>query len=120
MKQKMKKRDLKTGMVIVNSNNSVGEVMLGTSHGDIIIWYENRVTGESLNKYRKLDTVNEDLSFRYGAGRIVEVWKPKNERSYVLGLDAFTKIYEDKSDDAMEVNMAEVERKFGRKVKIVK
>ena len=71
--------------------------------------------------------INEDLTFKYDLGnRIIKVWRTKDK--HYLGDKAITEynaaechgfecIYEEL---IKEVTMAEVEEKFGCKVKIVK
>lgn len=97
----MKKKDLKTGMIVVNSKNSVGVVQLNTSKGDVIVWKFNRVTKEDVEKYRPLSTVKDDLSFMYGAGRITEVYAPKDVRKIgsTFNEDNYTLKYKYEDDE---------------------
>ena len=116
----MTKSELKTGMQVKNSKNSLGIVLRGTPHGDLIIWYKNSNTGKKINKYRMLDTINENLTFKDG-GRIITVYEPISKREYIdseCELDGLAHkiVYR---EVIKEVTLADIEKKFGCKVKIV-
>lgn len=114
----MTKSELKTGMLVKNSKNSIGEVLLGTPEGDLIIWYKNINTEKELNIYRTLASINMDLSFKDGTGRITTVYSPKDKRSF--GKRNLNDFYVFWTKPVIEVTMDEVEKKFGHKVKIIK
>lgn len=117
----MVKSDLKTGMTVVSEKGWVGKVLLGTSSGDIILWYQD---GESRNisKYRTLDTVNEDLT--YGVGKkIVAVYEYSNIHKILSDYHMPSSLRNMKClwkrpEVVKEVTMREVEERFGCKVKI--
>lgn len=122
----MTKYDLCTGDIVLSTKGSYGIVLIGTNGGDQIKWYSNN-EGQVINKFRSLSMINEDLTFKCDLdNRIIKVWRTKNK--HYLGDKAITKyhtaeyhgfecIYEEL---IKEVTMAEVEEKFGCKVKIVK
>ena len=73
----MKKSDLKTGMWIVQRDNSKSIVLLGTKHGDIFI--------ENNGKWGNLDNINNNLTDKYlHSGDIIQVLQPKFESFYCL------------------------------------
>ena len=113
----MKLSELKTGMVVVNSKGSAGVVLKGTKDGDLIKWFRDVNTGKVLQLFRSLWTINEDLTFKDGTGRIVQIYqaKDKHECTTVDAVKPKNLIWEEKTK---EVTMAEVEKKFGCKVKI--
>ena len=117
----MVKSDLKTGMTVVSKNGWVGKVLLGTSSGDIILWYQDE-ENQDIRKYRTLDTVNEDLT--YGAGKeIVAVYGHSDIHKILFDYNIPRSIREMKClwgrpEDVKEVTMREVEERFGCKVKI--
>lgn len=122
----MTKHDLCTGDIVLSTKGSYGIVLIGTNGGDQIKWYSNN-EGQIINKFRSLSMINEDLTFKCDLdNRIIKVWRTKNK--HYLGDKAIKKyhtaeyhgfecIYEEL---IKEVTMAEVEEKFGCRVKIVK
>lgn len=125
----MTKHDLCTGDIVLSTKGSYGIVLRDTGDRKLesqIKWYSNN-KGQVIDKFRSLSMINEDLTFKYDLGnRIIKVWRTKNK--HYLGDKAITKyseaeyhgfecIYEEL---IKEVTMAEVEEKFGCKVKIVK
>ena len=118
--------DLCTGDIVLSTKGSYGIVLIGVSKKDQIKWYRNN-KGAIIHKFRSLDMINNDLTFRNDPdNRIIKVWRTKD--AHYLGdkpgksdlndqYHGFECIYEEL---AKEVTMAEVEEKFGCKVKIVK
>lgn len=122
----MTKHDLCTGDIVLSTKGSYGIVLFGTSGDDQIKWYSNN-KGDFIDKFRSLSMINEDLTFKYDSdNRIIKVWRTKDK--HYLGDKAITKYHtaEDQGFECIyeelikEVTMAEVEEKFGCKVKIVK
>ena len=118
---------LKTGDIVLSTKGSYGIVLRDTGVGDIIRWFMNNKR-QSIKKFRSLNMINSDLTFRFDGkdNRIIKVWRTKDERH--LGtlcsdiLDIFNEmgfelVYEEK---IKEVTMDEVEAKFGCRVKIKK
>ena len=125
----MTKYDLCTGDIVLSTKGSYGIVLRDTGDRKLesqIKWYSNN-KGQVIDKFRSLSMINEDLTFKCDLdNRIIKVWRTK-DRHY-LGDKAITKyhtaenhvfecIYEEL---IKEVTMAEVEEKFGCRVKIVK
>lgn len=125
----MTKHDLCTGDIVLSTKGSYGIVLRDTGDRKLesqIKWYSNN-EGQVIDKFRSLSMINEDLTFKCDLdNRIIKVWRTK-DRHY-LGDKAITEyhtaechgfecIYEEL---IKEVTMAEVEEKFGCKVKIVK
>ena len=125
----MTKYDLRTGDIVLSTKGSYGIVLRDTGDHELesqIKWYSNN-KGQVIDKFRSLSMINEDLTFKCDLdNRIIKVWRTK-DRHY-LGDKAITKyhtaenhgfecIYEEL---IKEVTMAEVEEKFGCRVKIVK
>lgn len=122
----MTKYDLCTGDIVLSTKGSYGIVLIGTNGGDQIKWYSNN-KGQVIDKFRSLSMINEDLTFKCDLdNRIIKVWRTKNK--HYLGDKAITKYHEAEyhgfkciyEELIKEVTMAEVEEKFGCKVKIVK
>lgn len=109
--------ELKTGMVVVSSVGSAGVVLIGTKDGDLIKWFKDVDKDSELNLYRKLSTINDDLTFKDGTARIIKVYNPKDIHDYttVKTLSNGNLIWE---EDALEVTMHDIEQKFGRRVRI--
>ena len=122
MRETMSLNDLRTGDIVLSTKGSCGIVLRGTPNGDIIKWYVNN-RGVQIDKFRSMNMINSDLTFRFDEGnRIVKVWRTK-DRHY-LGIMC-AKMYMKKynyeviyDDYIKEVTMDEVEAKFGCKVKI--
>lgn len=125
----MTKHDLCTGDIVLSTKGSYGIVLRDTGDRKLesqIKWYSNN-KGQVINRFRSFSMINEDLTFKYDLGnRIIKVWRTKDK--HYLGDKAITEynaaechgfecIYEEL---IKEVTMAEVEEKFGCKVKIVK
>lgn len=122
----MTKYDLCTGDIVLSTKGSYGIVLIGTNGGDQIKWYSNN-KGQVIDKFRSLSMINEDITFKCDLdNRIIKVWRTKDK--YYLGDKAITKYHtaEDHGFECIyeelikEVTMAEVEEKFGCRVKIVK
>lgn len=122
----MTKYDLCTGDIVLSTKGSYGIVLIGTKGDDQIKWYSNN-KGQVIDKFRSLSMINEDLTFKCDLdNRIIKVWRTKNK--HYLGDKAITKYYEAEhhgfeciyEELIKEVTMAEVEEKFGCRVKIVK
>ena len=122
----MTKHDLCTGDIVLSTKGSYGIVLIGTSGDDQIKWYSNN-KGQLIDKFRSLSMINEDLTFKCDLdNRIIKVWRTKNK--HYLGDKAITKYHEAEyhgfeciyEELIKEVTMAEVEEKFGCRVKIVK
>ena len=122
----MTKYDLCTGDIVLSTKGSYGIVLIGTNGDDQIKWYSNN-KGDFIDKFRSLSMINEDLTFKYDSdNRIIKVWRTKDK--HYLGDKAITKYHtaEDQGFECIyeelikEVTMAEVEEKFGCRVKIVK
>lgn len=125
----MTKHDLCTGDIVLSTKGSYGIVLRDTGDRKLesqIKWYSNN-EGQVIDKFRSLSMINEDFTFKYDLGnRIIKIWRTKDK--HYLGDKAITEynaaechgfecIYEEL---IKEVTMAEVEEKFGCKVKIVK
>ena len=72
----MKKSDLLTSDVVLSSKGSYGVVLRGTPKGDLIKWFKNN-HDEIIHKYRSLDMINDDLTFKYDGkdNRIIKVYR---------------------------------------------
>jgi len=71
----MKKSDLKTGMWVVQRDDSKSIVLLGTKHGDIFI--------TNGGKWGKLNNIGDNLTGIYSSSDdIVQVLQPKFESFY--------------------------------------
>lgn len=127
----MTKYDLCTGDIVLSTKGSYGIVLRDTGYSKFdsqIKWYCNN-KGQVIDKFRSLSMVNEDLTFKHDLdNRIVKVWRTKDK--HYLGDKAIIKNNEEKmkahgfeciyEELVKEVTMAEVEEKFGCKVKIIK
>lgn len=125
----MTKHDLCTGDIVLSTKGSYGIVLRDTGDRKLesqIKWYSNN-KGQAIDKFRTLSMINEDLTFKYDSdNRIIKVWRTKDK--HYLGDKAITKYHtaEDHGFECIyeelikEVTMAEVEEKFGCKVKIIK
>ncbi len=118
---------LKTGDIVLSTKGSYGIVLKDTGVGDIIRWFMNNKR-QSIKKFRSLNMINSDLTFRFDGGdnRIIKIWRTKDERHLgTLCSDTFDSfkemgfelVYEEK---IKEVTMDEIEAKFGCRVKIKK
>lgn len=121
----MTKNDLKTGMIVESKGGWLGIVHRGTGDGDFIHWMRDE-SGVPINKYRTFDALFNDLTYPIkGAanGEIIRVYAGYN---LYRNIDSPEKMLRDKvllwtspDYEPKEVTMAEVEEKFGCKVKII-
>lgn len=116
----MKKRDLLTSDVVLSSKGSYGVVLRGTPKGDLIKWFKND-QDEIIHKYRSLDMINDDLTFKCDGkdNRIIKVYRvtDQHDMTTMNAIDDKYLIWEEK---VKEVTVAELERMYGCKVKVVK
>lgn len=116
----MKKSELITSDVVLSSKGSYGIVLRDTSKGDLIKWFKNN-HDEIIHKYRSLDMINEDLTFKFDGkdNRIIKVYRitDQHDMTTMNAIDEKYLIWEEK---VKEVTMEELEEKFGSKVKVVK
>lgn len=115
----MKLNELKTSDVVLSSKGSYGIVLRGTPNGDLIKWFKNN-KGEVIHKYRSLAMINDDLTFKYDGkdNRIIKVYRvtdPHDATTLNAIQDKYL-IYEEK---VKEVTMADLEKMYGCKVKVV-
>ena len=114
--------ELRTGDIVLSTKGSYGMVLRGTPSGDIVKWYVNS-KGKCIDKFRSLNMINSDFTFRFDEGnRIVKVWRTKDRHCLgIMCADIYMEDYHYEliyEDHIKEVTMDEVERKFGCKVKI--
>ena len=110
----MKKKDLKTGDVVVSKGGWQGVILRDTACGDVVKWFKNS-SGEIISKYRRLIDVDEDLT--YSDTKIVKVY-----RCTEPGLLTSCEVINDRFllwEDVKQMTLAEIERELGYKVKIV-
>lgn len=115
----MKKSELLTADVVLSSKGSYGIVLKGTSNGNLIKWFKNN-KDEVIHKFRSFDMLNEDLSFKYNSdNRVIRVYRvtDPHDMSTMAAINDKYLIYE---EQVKEVTMADLEKKYGCKVKIVK
>lgn len=115
----MKKADLLTADVVLSTKGSYGIVLRNTSKGDLIKWFKNK-NDEVIHKFRSLDMLNDDLSFRFDIdNRIIKVYRvtDPHDMSTMAAIDEKYLFWKEK---LKEVTIAELEEQFGCKVKIVK
>ncbi len=115
----MKKSDLKTSDVLLSSKGSYGVVLRSTPKGDLIKWFKND-KNETINKYRSFDMLNEDLSFRYDGknNRIIKIYRITDQHD-MASENAIQRKYLLWEEKVKEVTMAELEKQYGCKVKVV-
>lgn len=115
----MRKGDLLTSDVVLSSKGSYGVVLRGTPKGDLVKWFKNK-DGEVIHKYRSFDMMNEDLTFRYDGkdNRIIKVFRVTDQHDMTT-LNAIQDKYLIWEEKVKEVTMAELEEKYGCKVKVV-
>ena len=115
----MKLSELQTTDVVLSSKGSYGIVLRGTPKGDLIKWFKNK-DGKIIHKYRSLNMVNEDLTFKFDGkdNRIIKVYRvtDQHDMSTMNAIDDKYLIWEEK---IKEVTMPELESLYGCKVKIV-
>jgi hypothetical protein len=113
----MKLSELRTGDIVLNSKGSYGCVMMLTPFGNVIKWYQNK-KGESIKKYRSFESIKEDdMTFKEDPNHgIVKVWREKEPHN----LNTLYTVYDNNLiyEAVKEVTMADIEDKFGYKVKI--
>lgn len=115
----MKKNELLTADVVLSSKGSYGIVLKNTSKGDLIKWFRNK-KDEVIHKFRSFDMLNDDLSFKYDSdNRIIKVYRitDPHDMTTQAAIDDEYLIWE---EQIKEVTMADLEEKYGCKVKIVK
>ena len=115
----MKKADLLTADVVLSTKGSYGIVLRNTSKGDLIKWFKNK-NDEVIHKFRSLDMLNDNLSFRFDIdNRIIKVYRvtDPHDMSTMAAIDEKYLFWKEK---LKEVTIAELEEQFGCKVKIVK
>ena len=115
----MRLNELKTSDCVLNSKGSYGIVLRGTPKGDLIKWFKNK-NGEIIHKFRSLDMINDDLTFKFDGkdNRIIKVYRvtDQHDMTTLNAIDDKYLIWEEK---IKEVTMAELEEKYGCKVKVV-
>lgn len=116
----MRLSELKTSDVVLSSKGSYGVVLRGTPKGDLIKWFKNK-NGEIIHKFRSLDMIHDDLTFKFDGkdNRIIKVYRvtDQHDMTTLNAIDDKYLIYEEK---VKEVTMAELEEKYGCKVKVVR
>ena len=116
----MRLSELKTSDVVLSSKGSFGIVLRGTPKGDLIKWFKNN-KGEIIHKYRSFDMINDDLTFKFDGkdNRIIKVYRvtDPHDMTTLSAIDDKYLIWEEK---IKEVTMAELEEKYGCKVKVVR
>jgi hypothetical protein len=116
----MKLSDLKTSDVVLSTKGSYGVVLRNTPQGDLIKWFLNK-NGDIIHKYRSLNMLNEDMSFKYDGkdNRIIKVYRvtDKHDMTTMNSIQEKYVIWEEK---VVEVTMKDLEEKYGCKVKIKK
>ena len=115
----MKKSELLTSDIAVNSKGSYGVVLRGTPKGDLIKWFRNN-KDEIIHKYRSLDMINEDLTFKFDGkdNRIIKVYRVTDQHDMTTA-NAIDDKYLIWEEDVKEVTIAELEKLYGCKVKVV-
>ena len=116
----MKKNELLTSDVVLSTKGSYGVVLYGTPKGDLIKWFKNK-NDEIIHKYRSLDMINDDLTFKFDGrdNRIIKVYRvtDQHDMTTINAIDDKYLIWEEK---VKEMTVADVEQLVGSKVKIVK
>ena len=115
----MVKSELRTSDVVLSTKGSYGVVLRGTPKGDLVKWFKNN-HDEVIHKFRSLDMINEDLTFKYDGkdNRIIKVYRvtDQHDMTTMNAIDDKYLIWEEK---VKEVTIADLEKLYGRKVKIV-
>lgn len=116
---RIKKSDLKTSDVLLSTKGSYGIVLRGTPKGDLVKWFKNK-NGEIIHKYRSLDMMNEDLTFKFDGkdNRIIKVYRVTDQHD-MSTLNAIQDKYLLWEEKIKEVTVADIEKMYGCKVKIV-
>lgn len=117
--KKFKKSDFKTSDVVLSTKGSYGVVLLNTPKGDLIKWFKNK-NDEIIHKYRSLDTVNDDLTFKFDGrdNRIIKVYRVTDQHDMTT-MNAIDEKYLIWKEQVKEVTMDELEEMYGCKVKVV-
>lgn len=121
----MTKNNLKTGMIVESKGGWFGIVHRGTESRDFIHWIRDE-SGVPISKYRTFDYIYDDLTYTTcsGSSKIIRVYSVCD---LYRNIDSPEKMLRDKAllwtspdlEESKEVTMAEVEEKFGCKVKII-
>lgn len=116
----MRLKELKSSDVVLSSKGSYGIVLRGTPKGDLIKWFKNK-NGEIIHKFRSLDMINEDLTFKFDGkdNRIIKVYRVTDQHDMTT-LNAIDDKYLLWEEKIVEVTMKELEEKYGCKVKVVR
>ena len=116
----MKKNELLTSDVVLSSKGSWGIILRETPKGDLIKWYKNN-KDETINKYRSLDMINEDLTFKDDGrdNRIIKVYRITDQHDMIT-LNSIQDKYLIWEEKVKEVTIDELEGLYGCKVKVVK
>lgn len=116
----MRLNELKTSDVVLSSKGSYGVVLRGTPKGDLIKWFKNK-NGEIIHKFRSLDMINDDLTFKYDGkdNRIIKVYRVTDQHDMTT-MDAIQDKYLIWEEKIKEVSMSDLEALYGCKVKVVK
>ena len=118
--KKFKKSDLLTSDVVLSSKGSYGVVLRDTPKGDIIKWFQNK-NNEIIHKYRSLDMINDDLTFKYDGkdNRIIKIYRVTDQHDMTT-MNAIQDKYIIWEEKVKEVTMSDLEEMYGCKVKVVK
>lgn len=116
---KFGKCDFKTSDVVLSTKGSYGVVLLNTPKGNLIKWFKNK-SGDVIHKYRSLDMINDDLTFKYDGkdNRIVKVYRVTDQHDMTT-MDAIQNKYLFWEEKVKEVTINELEEMYGCKVKVV-
>lgn len=116
----MKLSEVKTSDVVLSSKGSYGIVLKGTPKGDLIKWFKNN-KGEIIHKYRSFNMINEDLTFKFDGkdNRIIKVYRVTDVHDMTT-INAINDKYLIWEEKVKEVTMADLEKMYGCKVKVVK
>lgn len=116
---KFSKCDFKTSDVVLSTKGSYGVVLLNTPKGNLIKWFKNK-NGDVIHKYRSLDMINDDLTFKYDGkdNRIVKVYRVTDQHDMTT-MDAIQDKYLFWQEKVKEVTINELEEMYGCKVKVV-
>lgn len=118
MKKTMTKNDLMTSDVVLSTKGSYGVVLRGTPKGDVIKWFLNNKC-EVIHKFRSLNMINDDLSFRFNTGdKIIKVYRVTDQHDMTT-MNAINENYLIYENKIKEVTMDDLEKVYGCKVKIV-
>ena len=122
--REIKKNELITSDVVMSDGGNYGIVLRGTQKGDLIKWFKDK-NGEVIHKYRSFDMIKDDLSFKTSAKfdgqdtRIVRVYRVTDAHD-MSTMNAIKDEYIIWEEKVKEVTMADLERMYGCKVKVVR